>query len=96
MADKGFEFKKMKDQFDGILKSLVEIEVQRDATKAEIEKDITYSQVVTPPFPADKKSSPKRSLIVVMSVLLTLILAIIVIGVIENRKYYTSGQAPKE
>lgn len=96
LADKGFEFKKMKDQYDGILKALVEIEVQRDATKAEIDKEITYSQVVTPPFPADKKSSPKRSLIVVMSVLLTLILAIIVIGVIENRKYLTTRQADTE
>jgi uncharacterized protein involved in exopolysaccharide biosynthesis len=96
LADKGYEYKKMKDQFDGILKALVEIEVQRDATKAEIDKEITYSQVVTPPFPADKKTSPKRSLIVLMSVILTLILAIIIIGVIENRTYSSSRKTDTE
>jgi uncharacterized protein involved in exopolysaccharide biosynthesis len=92
MADKGYEYKKLKDQYDGILKSLVEIEVLRAETRSELEKEITYSQIVTPPFPADKKASPKRSLIVLMSVFLTLILAIIVIGVIENRIYTSTRQ----
>ena len=32
---------------------LYEIEVQRDGTKSELDKSITYSQVVTPPFAAD-------------------------------------------
>jgi len=93
MADKGYDYKKLKDQYDGLLKSLVEIEVLKNETQSELEKNITYSQVVSPPFAADKKSSPKRSLIVVMSVFLTLILAIIIIGVIENRAYFSSRQA---
>ena len=93
MADKGYEYKKLKDQYDGILKSLVEIEVEKASTQSELEKEITYSQIVTPPFPADKKTSPKRSVIVLMSVFLTAVLAIIIIGVVENRKYSTSGKA---
>jgi len=96
MADKGYEYKKLKDQYDGILKSLVEIEVEKASTRSELDKEITYSQVVTPPFPADKKTSPKRSVIVLMSVFLTVILAIIIIGVIENRKYSTAGKAASE
>lgn len=51
----------------------------------EYHKKITYTNVVSRPFPADKKFWPKRSVIVLGSVLLTLILAIIVIGTIENR-----------
>ena len=96
MAGKGYEYKKLKDQYDGLLKSLVEIEVLQAATRSELDKEITYSQIVTPPFPADKKSSPKRSVIVLMSVFLTMILAIIIIGVIENRTYSTAGPAAKE
>ena len=93
MADKGYHYKKLKDQYDGLLKSLVEIEVKQAETRSELDKEITYSQIVTPPFPADKKSSPKRSVIVLMSVFLTLILAIIITGVIENRTYSTAGPA---
>ncbi len=96
MADKGYLYKKYKDQYDGILKSLVEIEVLQADTRSELDKEITYSQVVTPPFAADKKSSPKRSVIVLMSVFLTLILAIIIIGVIENRTYTASRPAATE
>lgn len=96
MSDKGYEYKKLKDQHDGLLKSLVDIEVLQAAERSELEKEITYSQVVTPPFPADKKSSPKRSVIVLMSVFLTLILAIIIIGVIENRTYFSAGPAASE
>jgi len=92
MAGKGYEYKKLKDQYDGILKAMVEVEVLKAKTRSELEKEITYSQIVTPPFPADKKSSPKRSVIVLMSVILTLILALIIIGVIENHKYTESGK----
>ena len=96
MADIGYVYKRIKDQYDGLLKSLVAMEVLQAETRSELEKEITYSQVITPPFAADKKSSPKRSVIVLMSVFLTLILAIIIIGVIENRKYSTAGQATSE
>ncbi len=96
IAGNGYEYKKYKDQYDGILKAIIEIEVQRDGTKSELNKEITYSQVVTPPFAADKKTSPKRSVIVLFSIFLTLILAIIIIGVIENRKYSTSKPAATE
>lgn len=96
MAGKGYEYKKLKDQYDGLLKSLVEIEVLQAAERSELDKEITYSQIVTPPFAADKKSSPKRSVIVLMSIFLTLILAIIIIGVIENRTYSATGPAASE
>ena len=96
IASNGYEYKKVKDQYDGILKAIVEIEVQRDGTRSELDKKITYSQIITPPFAADKKTSPKRSVIVLMSVFLTLILAIIIIGVIENRKYSASKPAATE
>ena len=52
----------------------------------EANKEISYTQVITKPFPADKKSTPVRSIIVIITVLLTMIVALITIGIIENIK----------
>jgi capsular polysaccharide biosynthesis protein len=46
--------------------------------------DLTYSNIVTYPFPADKKAYPIRWLIVVISVMVTFFLAIILIVISEN------------
>jgi hypothetical protein len=61
------------------------VQIKLDDAWRELSKEITYSVVVTPPYVADKKDWPKRSIIVLMSVLLTLMMAMVVIGVIENR-----------
>ncbi len=49
-------------------------------------KEITYSSVVTSPYPADKKSSPKRIVITLMGGFSVFILLIFIIGFIENKK----------
>jgi capsular polysaccharide biosynthesis protein len=49
---------------------------------------LTYSNVITHPFPADKKSYPIRWLIVVMTFVLTFFFAIVVILLVENLRVY--------
>jgi len=61
------------------------VQVKRDDAFRELSKEITYSVVVTPPYVADKKDWPKRSVIILISVIFTLMMAMVVIGVIENR-----------
>ena len=63
-----------------------EIKIEYDASLMEGEKVITYSQIVSHPYPADKASYPIKWVIIVLSVLTTLVLAIIVIGIIESRQ----------
>jgi len=46
--------------------------------------DLTYCNVITHPFPADKKSYPVRWLIVAMTFILTFFFAIVVILMVEN------------
>ncbi len=46
--------------------------------------DLTYCNVITQPFPADKKSYPVRWLIVAMTFILTFFFAIVVILMVEN------------
>ena len=52
----------------------------------DLNKEISYSYVVSSPFPADKKTSPVRWLIVFFTLLSSLFMSIIFIGVIESKK----------
>lgn len=86
----GPEFLKISEMMEPMLKRYAEILTKHNDAFRELNKEITYTNIVTNPFPADKKFWPKRSVIVLMSIILTLILALIVIGVIENRSYSES------
>lgn len=48
--------------------------------------NLTYSNVITEPFPADKKAYPIRWIVVTLSGLAAMILSIVVVFIIENRK----------
>jgi capsular polysaccharide biosynthesis protein len=48
------------------------------------DSDLTYCNVITSPFPADKKSYPIRWLIVSISVLMTFFFAVMIMLLIEN------------
>jgi uncharacterized protein involved in exopolysaccharide biosynthesis len=69
---------------EGVATQVAQVQAKRDDAYRELTKDITYSVVVTPPYPADKKDWPKRSVIILMSMIFTLMMAMVVIGVIEN------------
>lgn len=86
----GPEFLKISEMMEPMLNRYAEILTKHNNAFRELNKEITYTNIVTNPFPADKKFWPKRSVIVLMSIILTLILALIVIGVIENRSYSES------
>ncbi|MFH0761976.1 MAG: hypothetical protein V2A67_10790 [Bacteroidota bacterium] len=85
IAELAPEYKKLIMSLETFMKMEGEAQLKYNDAYRELNKDITYSVVVTPPFIADKKAWPKRSVIVLMSVLFTLIMAMVVIGVIENR-----------
>ncbi len=50
--------------------------------------DLTYCNVVTSPFPSDKKATPIRWLIVVITALVTFFFSMIVILIVENYRSY--------
>ncbi len=52
----------------------------------EYNKHISYSQVISTPYPADKKSYPLRWLIVAITVIASLIFSVIVIAVIDSKQ----------
>ena len=52
--------------------------------------DLTYSNIITEPFPSDKKAFPVRWVVVALSALGALLLSIVVIFIIENRKRFVA------
>jgi LPS O-antigen subunit length determinant protein (WzzB/FepE family) len=85
VASKSPEARSLMLRVEGCSMEVVDIQKKSNEAYREVTKEITYSVVVTPPYPADKKDWPKRSVIVLISVILTLMMAMVVIGVIENR-----------
>ena len=52
--------------------------------------NLTYSNIITEPFPSDKKAFPVRWVVVALSALGALLLSIVVIFIIENRKRFVA------
>ena len=52
--------------------------------------DLSYSNIITEPYPADKKAYPVRWVIVVISGLGAMLISILAIFIIENRKKFIS------
>ena len=86
LSEKGGEFeildkeqRKMISQKDSIMKVY-------DQSVSSANKRIIYGQIVQNPIPADKKSSPVRSIIVFISTLSSLFVALLVVLFIENKQ----------
>ena len=54
--------------------------------------DLTYSNIITEPFPSDKKAYPVRWVVVTLCGLGALLLSIVVIFIIENRKRFVADK----
>ena len=74
----------------------VSIKVDYEQNLRFYHSDLTYSNIVTEPFPADKKAFPVRWVVMALSALGALLLSIVVVFVIENRKRFVAEKAEKK
>ncbi|MFC2117863.1 hypothetical protein ACFLSY_04395 [Bacteroidota bacterium] len=86
LKEHGAEFRTLTSEHGNERKVYDLLKLELENRKREFNKKISFALVVTNPFPADKKSTPVRSVIVVMTVLLTILCSLMVIGLIENKK----------
>ncbi len=86
IAKYGAEFDYLNGLYWAAYKQLNESKENYEEAKTEYNKEITYASVVTNPYPADLKSSPKRVIITLLGGLSVLVLVILIIGFIENKK----------
>jgi len=68
LEEKGGEYYKTQQTYDILLKSYNDTKLEYDKVMSDWSKVLTYTNIISKPYPADKKSYPIRWLIVVGSV----------------------------
>jgi uncharacterized protein involved in exopolysaccharide biosynthesis len=82
----GAELTALNVKLDAALNYYTKIKATYDDITGDLNKELTYTNVVTKPFVADTKSYPIRWIIVLSSVLASLFLGFIIISVTEGKK----------
>jgi capsular polysaccharide biosynthesis protein len=86
LSEKGGEYQLLDNQQHFLIAQMDSIEKVYNQSVSSAGKKITYGQRVQNPVPADKKSYPLRSLIVLVSTLAALFCAFLVILLLESKK----------
>jgi uncharacterized protein involved in exopolysaccharide biosynthesis len=89
LEEKGGEREMISNLMVAITKDYSAFKLDYDRAVLDLNRNYTYVNVLNKPFVADKKGYPVRWVIVVVSALASLFLAVIVIGIIENRRKRT-------
>ncbi len=84
LKTKGGEYLLLSNMFTSATLTYGKLKDEYDIALRDVNKELTYSNYVTSPVPADKKTYPIRWLIVLTSLVSTFVLAIIIIMILEN------------
>lgn len=84
LKEKGGEFVALNEHLWRIRGSYNDLKEQMEAAQRDVEKNLTYCNVITNPVIPDKKAYPIRWLIVVVSVVGTLLLTLLFLSILEN------------
>lgn len=86
LKERGGEFKALNEHLWRTRGSYNDLKEQLEKARQDVEKQLTFCNVITHPEVADKKAYPVRWLLVLISVLATLLIAIVVIALAEHSK----------
>lgn len=84
--EKGDEFKLLSIELDNMAEAYSETIIEFEKAKIDVTKKLTYSNEIISPYPPDKKAYPVRWLIVFVSVISSMLLALIIIILFEQLK----------
>lgn len=85
----GPEILDLQNKIEAEATSYVNIKSDYEQELRFLNSNLTYSNIITEPFPADKKSFPVRWIIVTLSGFAAFILSILVLFIIENRQKFS-------
>lgn len=88
MREKGGELWFLTNRIEGLANEYSELMLKYDMAVFDSHKEFTFVNVVTPPKVADKKSYPKRLLFLFYFVAGTLLISLVTIAVIEQRRAF--------
>ena len=86
LEEKGGQYYEMKKTLDILLKSYSLTQLDYDIALKELNKELTYANVVTQPTPSYKKAYPVRWLIVLSSVVSSDLFFFLILIILDNRK----------
>lgn len=86
LEERGGEYYNTKQTLDEVLKSYNTTKLDYDQALSDLNKELTYTNIVSKPFPADKKSYPIRWVIVVVSVLSANLFLFFIIIILKGAK----------
>ncbi len=86
LSENGGEYEILNQQEKSLVSQMDSIKKVYNRSMSSVNKKIIYGQRVQNPVPADRKSYPVRSLIILLSTLAALFAAMLVILVLENKK----------
>ncbi len=85
LQDYGVDYQRIDSMVYNVRKEVIFNKYTLDNAIREYNKRISYSQIISTPYPADKKSYPIRWLVVALTVISSLIFSVIVIALIESK-----------
>jgi uncharacterized protein involved in exopolysaccharide biosynthesis len=94
LEEKGGEMRMIEELMTSEAEGYSFLKLDYDRAVLDYNRNYTYINLLTKPYPSDKKAYPIRWLIVLVSVLAVTFLSVIVIGIIENRKALKTLPAP--
>lgn len=89
MTEKGADLLYLSNRVKMLANEYSELMLKYDQARFDCEKEFTFINVVTPPQVADKKSYPKRLMVMFYFVAGALLFGMLAIAVIEQRKQFT-------
>lgn len=84
LEEKGHEFIQLEEHLNGAISTYERVKVAYDEALRDVEKKLTYTNVVIAPEVPDKKTSPVRWLIVLFTTISTFVLALFVISILDR------------
>jgi hypothetical protein len=86
MEEKGMELQAINQHLGSALANYDDLLVKYEDAERDVHKQLTFSNVITSPYTADKKSYPIRWLVVLMTCLAAFVFSAVVIRVLERIK----------
>lgn len=86
LQHKGGDLVSLSSQFKALQDDYNTIKTSYDNAVSDMTKELTYTNIMANPFPADSKSYPIRWVIVLVAVLSSLLLATIIFVIIDRKK----------
>jgi len=80
----GGEFRQLDANLWGLIETYIALKKEYDKSLADQQKELTYTNVVTQPIPADKKSYPVRWLIVCITTISSFLLSLLLFSIIDG------------